>query len=67
MPATKTETLNLRVDPRVKEAARVAAKRDHRSIANLIEHLIYQHCEQVGIPIPEQQELFSNEAAEHDI
>ena len=62
MTATKTETLNLRVDPRVKEAARVAAKRDHRSIANLIEILIYQHCEKEGIPIPEQQEMFSEDS-----
>lgn len=58
MPATKTETLNLRVDPRVKEAAKIAAKLDHRSVANLVEILIYQHCEKVGIPIPEQQEMF---------
>ena len=61
MPPTKTATLNLRIDPGLKEAVRIAAKRDHRSIANLIELLIRQHCEQVGIAIPEQQELFGNE------
>ena len=60
MPATKTETMNLRVDPRVKEAARVAAKRDHRSVANLIEILIYKHCEKVGISIPEQGDIFDD-------
>ena len=58
MPPTKTATLNLRIDPGVKEAARVAALHEHRSVANLIELLIRRHCEAVGIPIPEQSELF---------
>lgn len=54
----KTSTLNLRIDPALKEAARVAAMHDHRSVANLIELLIRRHCEAAGIPIPEQSELF---------
>lgn len=58
MPPTKTATLNLRIDPAIKEAARIAAMHDHRSIANLIELLIRQHCEAVGIEIPTQAELF---------
>jgi len=58
MTATKTATLNLRIDPVLKEAARIAAMKDHRSVANLIEILIRQHCEDKGIPIPEQQEMF---------
>ena len=58
MPPTKTATLNLRIDPGVKEAARVAALHEHRSVANLIELLIRRHCEAKGIPIPEQSELF---------
>lgn len=58
MAPKKTSTLNLRIDPSLKEAARVAALREHRSVANLIELLIRQHCESVGIPIPEQSELF---------
>lgn len=61
MAKTKTATLNLRVDPVVKEAARVAAKRDHRSIANMIELLIRKHCEENGIPIPEQADLFGED------
>ena len=60
MAATKTATLNLRIDPVLKEAVRIAAMRDHRSIANLIEILIRQHCEDKGIPIPEQKELFGD-------
>lgn len=58
MPPTKTATLNLRIDPGVKEAVRVAALHEHRSVANLIELLIRRHCERAGIPIPEQSELF---------
>ena len=33
MPKTKIATLNLRIDPGLKEAVREAADRDHRSIA----------------------------------
>lgn len=58
MPPKKTSTLNLRIDPALKEAARVAAVHEHRSVANLIELLIRRHCEAAGIPIPEQSELF---------
>ena len=58
MTSKKTTTLNLRIDPVLKDAARIAALREHRSVANLIEILIRRHCETVGIPIPEQSELF---------
>jgi hypothetical protein len=58
MSPTKTATLNLRIDPMLKEGIRIAAEREHRSVANLIEVLIRQHCEQVGVPIPEQVNLF---------
>ena len=58
MPPTKTATLNLRIDPMIKEAAREAAIRQQRSVANMIEVLIRQHCVEAGMPIPEQQSLF---------
>ena len=61
MISRKTTTLNLRVDPAIKEAIREAASRDHRSIANMIEILIRRHCEVVGITIPEQQALFGDD------
>ena len=57
MVASKTATLNLRIDPTLKEALRIAALRDHRSIANLVELLIRRHCEANGISIPEQHDL----------
>ena len=61
MSPKKTATLNLRIDPILKEAARIAAIRDQRSVANMIEVLIRRHCEETGIPIPDQQSLFSEE------
>lgn len=60
----KTATLNLRINPALKEAARIAASREHRSIANLVEVLIRQHCEHVGISIPDQAELFPGDSTD---
>jgi|TARA_B110000259_G_scaffold140325_1_gene158045 hypothetical protein len=59
MVATKTATLNLRIDPFLKEALRVAALQEHRSIANMIEVMIREHCANKGISIPEQQEIWN--------
>ena len=61
MAPKKTTTLNLRIDPALKEAIREAANRDHRSIANMVEVLIRKHCNESGICIPEQQTLFDDE------
>jgi len=59
MPPKKTATLNLRIDPAIKEAARIAALREHRSVANLVELLVRRHCQASGIEIPRQEELFT--------
>lgn len=61
MTRTKTATLNLRIDPALKEALRIAALREHRSVANMVECLIREHCMSRGIAIPEQQEIFGEE------
>jgi len=58
MAKTKISTLNLRIEPGLKEAVREAAAREHRSVANMIEMLIRRHCGEAGITIPEQNELF---------
>ena len=58
MAAKKTAALNIRINPDLKNAIAAAAKLEHRSVANLVEVLIIQHCERVGISIPEQQALF---------
>jgi hypothetical protein len=66
MPPRKIATLNLRIDPLIKDAVKQAAEQEHRSIANLIEVLIREHCKRVGITIPEQQALFEVENGRKD-
>lgn len=58
MSDTKSATLNIRVNPGIKEALRTAATQDHRSIANMVEVLVIRHCQEEGITIPEQREMF---------
>lgn len=57
MPKTRTSTLNLRIHPALKDAVRVAAAREHRSIANMVEVLIRRHCDQSGITVYDQSDL----------
>ncbi|WP_288356348.1 ribbon-helix-helix protein, CopG family [uncultured Cycloclasticus sp.] len=61
MSPKKTTTLNLRVDPAIKEAIKEAANREHRSVANMIEMLIRKHCENEGITVHEQHGLFKDD------
>ena len=61
MSPKKTATLNLRIDPAIKEAVKEAAELERRSVANMIEVLITEHCEAVGITIPEQAGLFEDD------
>jgi len=58
MARTKIATLNLRIDPGLKEAVREAADMEHRSVANMVEMLIRRYCDEAGIIIPEQSEMF---------
>jgi hypothetical protein len=62
MTKNKTSTLNVRISPLLKEALRIASIQDHRSISNLLEKMIINHCEANGITIPEQHDLFELEA-----
>jgi len=64
MGAKKTAALNIRIDPDIKEAIRVAAAQERRSVANMVEILILKHCKVVGITIPEQQPLFEESSNE---
>ena len=52
MSASRTEVLNLRIAPAVKEALRRGAEREHRSLANMVEWLILDYCSRAGIPLP---------------
>lgn len=60
-PRVKTATLTLRIDPGVKEGLRVIAEREHRSLANMIEVMIREHCDRAGVPVPTQQALFERD------
>jgi len=44
MAGTKTATLTFRIEPGLKEALRVAAEKEHRSIANMVEVMIREYC-----------------------
>jgi hypothetical protein len=62
MPSPKSTNLNLRIAPEVKEALKEAAERDHRSISNMLEYLIVQHCQRLGIPIVKKEKEDSVDA-----
>ena len=47
----KTETVNLRLSPRMKELLRVAAEREHRTLSNMIEALVLDYCKNKGIAV----------------
>ena len=49
MAASKTATLTLRIEPAIKQALQRAAELDHRSIANMVEVMIREHCRVKGI------------------
>ena len=48
----KTETLNLRVTPELKELLRLASLREHRTLSNMVEFLVRGHCELHQIVAP---------------
>lgn len=60
MANSKTATLTFRIDPSLKEALRIAAHAEHRSIANMVEVLIRDFCEQRGIAIPASKQAENN-------
>ncbi len=47
----KTEYLNLRILPSIKEALRFLATKEHRSIAGTIEFLVMEQCKAKGINV----------------
>ncbi len=49
--AEKTDYLNLRISPAFKEALRRVSEIEHRSIANMVEILIRDHCRKAGVEI----------------
>jgi hypothetical protein len=52
MATGKTTTLTFRIEPGLKAALRMAAERENRSIANMVEVIIRDHCgSRVGRPV----------------
>lgn len=52
MKSVRSSPTAFRFDPTVKDALSVIAERDGRSMANMIEWLIKQHCEREGLGWP---------------
>jgi hypothetical protein len=43
-------SMNIRVNSKIKAAAKELGKRERRSVTNLVESLIAEKCEKYGIP-----------------
>lgn len=52
MAAEKTVSMSFRVAPRFKALLEVAAARENRSLTNMLETLLYAHCELNGLKEP---------------
>jgi hypothetical protein len=63
MATIKTATLTFRIDPGLKEALRLAADLEHRSITNMVEVLIRDYCERRGIDIPPCKDVVNKSRA----
>ena len=63
MAMVKTATLTFRIAPDLKEALRIAADQEHRSIANMVEVMIRSYCEQHGVVISQSDESKNGDGA----
>ncbi len=52
MTAEKTVSMSFRVSPKFKTLLEVAAARENRSLTNMLETLVFAHCEQHGLQPP---------------
>ena len=52
MPAEKTVSVSFRVSPKFKALLEVAAVRENRSLTNMLETLVFAHCEKHGLSVP---------------
>lgn len=56
MSERKTEIVNLRMSPRVKELLRAAAAHERRTLSNMLEVLIEDFCKENHLESPAMQE-----------
>jgi hypothetical protein len=66
MANAKTATLSFRIEPGLKEALRTVAEQEHRSIANMVEVMIREHCGRNGIAIKEVQPVGHNKKSKRN-
>ena len=52
MTAEKTVSVSFRVSPKFKALLEVAAVRENRSLTNMLETLVFAHCEKHGLAVP---------------
>lgn len=52
MVAEKTVSVSFRVSPRFKALLEAAASHENRSLTNMLETLLFSHCEKLGIKEP---------------
>ena len=52
MAAEKTISMSFRVSPKFKALLEAAAARENRSLTNMLEALVFAHCEQHGLSVP---------------
>lgn len=52
MPAEKSISVSFRVSPRFKALLAAAATNENRSLTNMLETLLFSHCEKLGIKEP---------------
>lgn len=51
MAAGKSEVVSVRVEPKIKAALQMAADRELRSLANMIEVMVVAYCRANNVPI----------------
>lgn len=63
MSERKTEVVNLRMAPSVKELLRLAAAHERRTLSNMLEVLIEDYCQAKGLELPASSERIAKELA----
>jgi hypothetical protein len=51
MAITKSQVINVRVEPHIKAALQLAAEREMRSLANMVEVMLVAYCRAQGYPL----------------
>lgn len=66
MSERKTTAINLRMSQDVKELLRLAAAQEHRTLSNMLEYLVLQHCDQRGLRLPTGESVKASEVGKKE-